>query len=872
MANLKDKKVVLVDGSGFIFRAFYAFPADMTRPIDHLHVNALYGFCVLLGKLIREFEADYIAVVFDASRQTFRQEIYPEYKSNRPPVPEELVPQFKLIREAVNAFDVAWIEMDGYEADDLLATYANMTAEQGGQAIVVSSDKDLMQLMRPGVALFDPMKHKYVTEEDVLKKFYTTPDKVVEVQALWGDATDNVPGIRGLGPKTAGKYINEYGSLENLYAHLDELKEGKAKSLLAEFKEDAFISKQLVSLKKDVPVSKGLSEFERKEINPIKLNAFYQTNGFKSLMISCIEEKRSYEQISSSKELEEFVKKIKDAGLFAFDVVLNQGVAKGIAISVQKNEAFYIPFNETPAQVSLFDIPKGLPFSEVERLIYPLFSDKSVLKIAHDLKTAWHGLSAVKNVEFNNYDDTALMVYNQDGNLLSVDFEKRVLQDVGINIMPVKKLTDYSDLTPIFCQRADGVFQLYQNIKTRPTSDLYKTMDLPLLPVLYHMEQTGIKIDPAQLRQLSTLYEQKLNELTDLIYEASGQVGWNINSPKQLGEILFDVMQLPNGGKSKTGSYKTDSDTLEELADNFPIVQYVLEYRQISKLKSTYSDALQELYDKKTQRVHTTFSEVSTSTGRLSSNSPNLQNIPVRTEAGRAIRQTFIAEKGCVLISADYSQVELRLLASMAKVEGLKQAFLSGEDIHARTACEVFQVSPENLTPVLRRQAKAINFGIVYGISGFGLAKQLGIDSKSAKKYIDFYFERYPEIKQYMADTIKFAEENEFVLTADGRKCYVAGINDKRMKAFASRAAINAPIQGTAADIMKKVMIALPEQLKPFDAKMLLQVHDEVIIECPEKNAEQVASLVKSIMEKMANLDIPLVAETGIAKTWADAH
>ena len=929
--SLNNKKVVLIDGSGYIYRAFYALP-PMTRP-DGTPVNAVYGFCAMLMKLLKEMPADYLAVMFDTSRQTFRMDIYPDYKGTRRETPEELIPQFPLLRQAVDAFGIAQSEMTGYEADDLLATYARLAHEKGAEVTIVSADKDLMQLVGSGVMIYDPMKQRVVEAEQVMEKFGVTPDKVIDVQALAGDTSDNVPGVRGIGIKTAAALINEYGTLENLLDNVDSIKQNKRREVLTADAELARMSKKLVTLNAFAPIEKPLDDFKLTSPDLAKTQAFFEQMGFKSLIpklasfhvaapqtkndsdvsapvapalpvVAKVEKK--YALIQDARELEKQLKIAEEKGLLAIDtetdsLTATQAHIVGFSFCYEEGKAFYVPLrHKSPnAQIDLFgneegEVIKQIPVKEALALLKPVLENPGVLKIGHNIKYDWH-VFANEYGDLNLYpiDDTMVLSYDLDGaahphnmdDLAALFLDYTTIQYKDVCGAGRTKITfDKVDLAAALdyaAEDADITLRLWHFLKERLANEkrvsLYELSDRPCVAVLYQMEREGVKVCREELKKLSAQFGEKLKTQEQKVIASAGEE-FNVNSPAQLGKILFEKLGLPKGTKSKkTGAWSTDAAVLEELADDgFEIAREILEYRQFAKLKSTYTDALQEQINPKTGRVHTNFMQTVASTGRLSSNDPNLQNIPIRQEEGRAIRRAFVAEKGKLLLSADYSQVELRLMAHVADVKALKDAFASGADIHAATASQIFGVPVEGMNPMIRRRAKAINFGIIYGISAFGLAKQLGIERREAQDYITAYFAKYPEIRTYMENTIAFARANGFVMTPFGRKCAVGDMNDKNAarRQFAERSAINAPIQGGAADIIKKAMLRVTPALREagLSAKLLLQVHDELILEMPEAEAEKTAEVVRQVMENVVTLSVPLIAEVGIADNWADAH
>lgn len=923
------KKVVLIDGSGYIFRAFYALP-PMGRD-DGTPVNAVYGFCNMLMKLIREMPADYLAVVFDAARVTFRQTIFPAYKATRKETPEALIPQFPILRQAVEAFDVAQIEMEGYEADDLLSTYARLAHERGFEVTIVSSDKDLMQMVGSGVTIFDPMKQRIVDVEQVLEKFGVTPDKVVDVQSLAGDSTDNVPGVSGIGLKTAAQLINEYGSLENLLANAENIKQPKRREALIKDAEMARVSKKLVTLDAFAPVEVSLDAFAVKAPDIEKIKKFLEKQTFKSLLsklpnwitsraetmpnlprpvmpdVRPIE--KEYTLIQTPDVLKKWVDGAIKKGVAAVDTEtdsLSQTRARivGFSLCFEEGKACYVPLRHKGkskqgelfggAENSVEEI-KQLSVREALDILKPLLTDKSVLKVGHNIKYDWHVFANEygDGLDIAPIEDTMVLSYDLDGAAhghgmdelaeLFLDYQTIRYEDV-CGKGKLKITFDRVELQPACdyaAEDADITLRLYHYLKRRLLNErrvkIYELLDRPTIPVLFDMERAGIKVCDKELQKLSDSFGARIKDLEKRIFELAGEE-FNLNSPGQMGRILFDKMGLKGSTKNaKTGSWSTEAAVLETLVDDgVEIAAKILEWRQFSKLKSTYSDALQEQINPRTGRVHTNFMQTVTSTGRLSSNDPNLQNIPIRSEEGREIRRAFIAEKGKLLLSADYSQIELRLMAHVANVEGLKDAFARGADIHAATASKMFRVPVEGMDPMIRRRAKAINFGIIYGISAFGLARQLGTSRTQAQEYINAYFERYPEIKAFMEDTVSFARSNGYVMTPFGRKCSVGNLNDRNAarRSFAERAAVNAPIQGGAADIIKKAMLRLPDALTEagLAGKMLLQVHDELVLEVPESEIEKTTAVVKNVMENVVSLSVPLIAEVGAGLNWAEAH
>ncbi len=918
--------VFLIDGSGFLFRAYYGIKQRMTRA-DGTLVNAVHGFSTMLMKLIDDTDADHIAVIFDSARKTFRNDIYPEYKAHRPPPPDDLIPQFELVREATRAFNVACVDMPGYEADDLIATYAALAKKQGAEVTVVSSDKDLMQLVDDRVTMFDAMKGKKIGPDQVMEKFGVGPDRVIEVQALAGDSSDNVPGVPGIGIKTAAQLIVEYGDMEGVLAHAEEIKQPKRRQNLIDHANDARVSKELVTLKNDVPVKVPLSDFAVKEPDQDELLEFLAAQDFRKLTERVSSRygfeasddasinyapqtiEASYELVQDMDALEKWVAGANNKGVVAFDTETTSLDATraelvGVSLCFEAGRACYIPLaHKAPAAQGTFDLgdgggdgnnadaPEQAPFDLALARLKEMLEDPAVLKIGHNIKYDAQVL-ANYGIQVQAVDDTMLLSYVLEcglhghglDDLSDMHFEHKNIKfkevagagksQVTFDLVPLDKALDYA------AEDADMTWRLHTLLKPRLVEEnmvtVYETLERPLIGVLVDMERHGIKVDAAELKRLSDDFAVRQDELMEEVHELAGR-DFNVGSPKQLGEVLFDEMGLPGGKKGKTGAYTTGAEVLEKLAaEGHVLPQKVLDWRQLAKLKSTYTDALTAQINPDTGRVHTSYSMAGTSTGRLASSNPNLQNIPVRTEEGRKIREAFIPETGCKLLSADYSQIELRLLAHVAGIDTLIDAFRSGDDIHALTASQVFGVPVEGMDPMVRRQAKAINFGIIYGISAFGLARQLDISNGEASDYINAYFERYPGIRTYMDQTKEEARNQGFVSTLFGRKCHVRGIGDKNpsMRNFAERAAINAPIQGGAADIIKRAMIAMPDALETagLKAKMLLQVHDELVFEVPEEELDATSDIVKNTMENAARLDVPLIVDSGIGDNWNQAH
>lgn len=908
----------LIDGSGYIFRAFYALP-PITRS-DGVPVGAVYGFTKMLMGLIKENPCTHMLVLFDAKRRNFRNDIYPEYKANRKETPPELIPQFPLIRQATKAFSIPYMELEGYEADDLIATYARLATEQGFKTRVISADKDLMQLMSPNVDIYDPMKKKLLDETDVFNKFGVSPDKIVDVQALMGDSSDNIPGAVGIGPKTAAALINEFGSVDSLLARLDEIPQEKRRQGLKNDAERVRLSKQLATLDTHVPVSDYLAQFQLKKPDIVQIDAFLSQNEFKSLQSMATDFARhqtvqkpvipdsppsDYELIQDETALTKWIQHCQQQPV----VFLNTKTTSpdwidaklvGFSLSDKAGHACYVPLrhggDETDKALDLFSVqtnrPKQIPVRTALNLLKPLLANPSVLKVGHNIKYDMHVLAKEYGADFvcAPIADTLLMSYDLDGmnhghgldELAALHLKHTLISFESVCGNGKNKTTfDQADLNKAChyaAEDADITGRLYflfkDKLEQSPVYPVYQEIDNPLIPILFDMEERGILIDPAQLKTLQRDFIQQLSQLTDEIYQLAGEE-FNINSPAQLGVILFEKMGLNGGKKGIRGKWTTDSDILEKLAfEGSALAQKVLDFRLIAKLKNTYVDALLDLADKTHNRIHTSFSLTSTNTGRLASSNPNLQNIPIRTEAGKKIREAFIAKSGHQLICADYSQIELRLLADVAGVHTLQQAFRENADIHAATASQVFGIPLNQIDTDTRRRAKAINFGIVYGISAFGLANQLGISRAQASAYIKTYFEKYPEIKAYMSDTIEFAKQHGYVLTPMGRRCVIKGFESARTRGFAERAAINAPIQGGAADLIKVAMIRVLMCLKEnqIPANLLLQIHDELIFEVPDAAVEKAVPLIKQTMEQVANLSVPLLVDVGVGHSWKQAH
>ena len=915
------QRLFLIDGSGFIFRAFHALP-PLSRP-DGTPVNAVFGFTNMLSRLLSDMRDDKVAVIFDNARKTFRSDIFPAYKANRSEPPPELVPQFALVREATRAFNVPSIELAGFEADDLIASYAEAALAEGDDVIIISSDKDLMQLIRDGVSMLDPVKNRTIGPAEVQEKFGVAPDKVVDVQALCGDSVDNVPGVPGIGIKTAAELIGLYGDLDTLLERAHEIKQPKRRETLMTNADLARVSRELVRLRADVPLPMALSELGKRHPDHDVLRAFLTEQGFRALIqkldggqlatthleaapnpppvATPSQVSANYELVVTEEALDRWIERARTAGILAFDTEttsLDVMVADlvGVSLSTAPGLACYIPVGHV-ARGDLGGLalggarPAQLPLDLVLGKLRGLLVDEAVLKIGHNIKYDM-AILARYGLEISPWDDTMLISYALAGGLHGHGMDELAQLHLGYTAISYDAVTGTGKARISFAEvaldqalayaaeDADVTLRLHAALKPQlplaRVTTVYETIERPLIPIVMAMERRGVRVDPDALRRLSGEFAQKMGALESEIHLLAGE-SFNIASPKQLGVVLFEKMKLPGGKKTKTGDYSTNSDVLEPLAEQgHPLPAQVLEWRQLAKLKSTYADALVGQIDRQTGRVHTSFSMAATSTGRLSSTDPNLQNIPVRTEEGRKIRSAFIADEGCRLLSVDYSQIELRLLAEIADIGALKQAFQDGVDIHALTASQVFGVPLEALDKETRRKAKAINFGIIYGISAFGLAKHLDCGPGEAKGFIDRYFERYPGIRSFMEDTKAFARQHGYVVTLFGRKCHMAGIQDKNpaRRGFAERQAINAPIQGTAADVIKRAMLRIPAALDEarLTARLLLQVHDELLFEAPEAEIEATSALVRRIMEGAASFSVPLIAEAGSGLTWAEAH
>ena len=931
MAFGKGHHLHLIDGSAFIFRAYHALP-PLTRKSDGLPVGAVAGFCNMLQRYVESNTGPdaptHVAVIFDHSGKTFRNAMYDKYKANRAPTPEDLIPQFPLTREATRAFNVACKEVEGFEADDIIATLACRARDAGGSCTIISSDKDLMQLIGGGVVMLDAMKNKVIDRDGVVEKFGVFPERVVDVQALAGDSVDNVPGAPGIGIKTAALLINEYGSLEELLDRAGEIKQPKRRESLQDNRAQIEMSKRLVQLECDMALDFTIDDLEVQDPDPQALLDFVVKMEFRTLSKRLAEKLKveapmiaeptiavavsdapqasaidpsKYETIRDGAGLQVWIDRIYARGYVAVDTEttgLNEMRADlvGVSLCVEAGEAAYLPLSHRAGQADDLFGTDVLAEGQMDQaaalaMLKPMLEDSSILKIGQNMKYDAKILARV-GIQIAPIDDTMLMSYAQNGGLHNhgMDFlSERYLDHAPISIKTLLgsgKSAITFDRVPIdeasryAAEDADITLRLWQYLKPglhrNKVTVVYETLERPLVPVLAEMEMYGIKVDRDTLSRMSNGFAQKMAGLEAEIHQMAGR-SFNVGSPKQLGEILFDEMALPGGKKGKTGAYATGVDILEDLATEHELPGRVLDWRQLSKLKSTYTDALQDHIHPDTGRVHTSYSIAGAITGRLASTDPNLQNIPIRSEEGRKIREAFVADTGKTLVALDYSQIELRILAHIADIQSLKQAFADGIDIHALTASQMFDVPLDQMTPEVRRKAKAINFGVIYGISGFGLARNLRIPRVEAQAFIDTYFERFPGIRTYMDDTVAFAKEHGYVQTLFGRRIHTPEISAKGPHAgFAKRAAINAPIQGTAADVIRRAMVRMPAAIAHLPAKMLLQVHDELLFEVEDAAVKELTQIAKRVMEgaslPVVKLDVPLIVESGSGSNWAQAH
>ena len=917
----KTDHFYLIDGSGYIFRAYYALP-PLTRKSDGLPTGAVNGFCNMLFKLLEDSKSDdnkekptHFVVIFDSARKNFRNEIYSDYKGNRSDAPDDLIPQFDYIRKSVEAFNLPSVELLNYEADDLIATYSEQILSAGAKVTIISSDKDLMQLYKKNIRIYDPMKNKYISDQDILDKFGVEPSKVIDVQALAGDSSDNVPGVPGIGVKTAAELINEYKTLENLLKKASEIKQNKRRQTLIENKDKAIVSKKLVTLKKDVPIKNEIIEFKLKNVDKKKLYDFLREMEFNRLLSSAIStygeigfekdqkieksinqkiNSKNYQLIENEKDIDKWLKEAEEKGEFAIDTETtsldpHQADLVGISLSTKVGHACYIPLAHKSK--------KNMNEKSIIKKIKPILEDKSIKKIGQNIKFDYIILFH-RGIDMTSMEDTMLMSYVLDAgkNRHNMDTLSQIHLDhktisykdlVGTG----KKQINFSevdlDLAKNYASEdADITFRLYQifikNLKSEKLLNIYEIFEKPLIKILAHMEICGIKVDNNFLKILSKKFEGKIQKLEKEIFKISKKE-FNIGSTKQLGEIMYNELKIANIKKTKKGSFATSAQVLEDLSfKGHELPKLVLDWRQVTKLKNTYSDSLQEHINKNSKRVHTSFLLAATSTGRLASSDPNLQNIPIKSDDGKDIRKSFIADNQSLLISADYNQIEMRILADLADVKELKKAFKNNEDIHSLTASQVFNVKVKDVNSDMRRKAKAINFGIIYGISQYGLAKQIGVSNVEAEEFLNAYFIKFPEIKNYMEYTIEFCRKSGFVNNIFGRRTHVTGINDKNfnIRNFQERAAINAPIQGSASEIMRLAMIRINkkfESIKNLNCKILLQIHDELIFEVKKDEVLEYEKLIKKEMSSVKDSDlhtfsIPLSIDINHGNNWGELH
>ena len=922
MTNIKKTDhFYLIDGSGYIFRAYYALP-PLTRKSDGLPTGAVSGFCSMLFKLLEDSKSNenlqkptHFAVIFDSARKTFRNEIYSDYKANRSEAPDDLAPQFEYIRKSVLAFNLPSVELINYEADDLIATYVDEILTLGAKVTIVSSDKDLMQLYKKNVRIFDPMKNKFIHEDDIHNKFGVDASKVIDVQALAGDSSDNVPGVPGIGVKTAAELINKYGTLEKLLKSAHEIKQNKRRETLIENKDKALISKQLVTLKHDAPINQNLEDFRLKEIDKDKLYKFLREMEFNRLLSSAISAygepnllsskievqekqkqitKKSYSLISEIDELDEWIKEAEEVGEVAIDtetssVDPNQAYLVGISLSSKIGKACYIPVGHKSNN--------NLDKKKVLEKLKPLLEDPSIKKIGQNIKFDFIILYR-EGITISPMEDTMLMSYVLDAGKNRHNMDTLSELHLGHKTIAFKDLVgsgkkeiNFSDVEldkakDYAAEDADITFRLYKkfikNLKLEKMINIYEIFEKPMIEILAFMEMRGIKIDSNFLKSLSLKFEKKIEKLEKEIFKIAKK-DFNIGSPKQLGDIIYNDLKIAGLKKTKKGGFATSASVLEDLAfkgHKFP--QLVLDWRQVSKLKNTYSDALPEHVNPLTKRVHTSFLLAATTTGRLASSDPNLQNIPIKSEDGKDIRKAFVAEKNHTLISADYNQIEMRILADLAGVKELKKAFKNNEDIHSLTASQIFNIDIKKVDQDQRRKAKAINFGIIYGISQYGLAKQINVSNYEAEEFLNAYFAKFPEIKIYMDETIKFCRKSGYVNNIFGRRSHFNAINDKNfnVRNFQERAAINAPIQGSASEIMRLAMIRLQKNLNQnnkLKSKMLLQIHDELIFEVPKNEVDEMTKIIKKEMTSVSesehhSFSTPLTVDINIGDNWGTLH
>ena len=919
MKTIKKNHYYLIDGSGYIFRAYYALP-PLSRKSDGLPTGAVSGFCSMLFKLLEDvkkgegkFKPTHFAVIFDSARKNFRNEIFKEYKANRAEAPDDLVPQFEYIRKAVEAFSLPSIEMQNYEADDLIATYTKKALERGDTVTIVSSDKDLMQLLQKGVRLYDPIKNKELGEKEVFDKFGVKPEQVIDVQSLAGDSTDNIPGVPGIGVKTAAELINKYKNLDNLLKNAHQIKQNKRRQTLEENKDKALISRELVRLKNDINLNDDLSSFILKDLDKNKLYEFLREMEFNRLLsqvisyygepsksnTAIIEDKskitlkNNYKSITKINLFHEFIKKLNKQKVIAFDTETTsinplQAELVGISLCSDVSEAFYLPLKHKNSE--------NLDLKETLKEIKTILEDPSKIIVGQNIKYDMLILDKY-DIQIANPHDTMLMSYTLDAGLNRHNMDTLAEIHLSHKCISYKEITgtgkskinfdevDLKTATNYAAEDAQVTLALYnyflKRLDKEKIKEIYENFEKPMLQILCAMEKKGIKVDEQQLKKLSSLFQKRIENLQKQIYKIANKE-FNIASTKQLGEIIYNELKISKHKKTKKGSLATNSNILEDLAyagHEFP--KLVIEWRQLTKLKSTYTEALQEHINPKTKRVHTSFLLAATNTGRLASSDPNLQNIPIKTNEGKEIRKAFVADKANCLISADYSQIEMRILADLADVKELKKAFKNNDDIHSMTASEVFNCSLKQVDEEMRRKAKAINFGIIYGITQYGLAKQLSVSNSEALEFIESYFKKFPEIKSYMNATIKTCRKNGYVSNIFGRKIHLRGINDKNfsVRSFQERAAINAPIQSSAADIIRIAMINIfnNKKIKLDESKMLLQIHDELVFESTQDNIKQHIEQIKHSMESAGSsqfhkFSIPLKVNVNYGSNWDDAH
>ena len=915
----KTDHFYLIDGSGYIFRAYYALP-PLSRKSDGLPTGAVNGFCTMLYKLLEDSRSDdnknkptHFAVIFDSARKNFRNEIYKDYKANRGETPEDLVPQFEYIRKSVKAFNITSAEMLNYEADDLIATYVEQILQKGAKVTIVSADKDFMQLVKPRVRLYNPMKSKVLGNKEVKEKFGVDPNKVVDVQALAGDSSDNVPGVPGIGIKIAAELINKYKSLAKLLEKANEIPQNKRREAILENKDKAILSRKLVELKRDVPVKQKLETFTLKEIDKEKLYDFLREMEFNRLLSQVIShygepaenkinnfaknqkfDLEKYQSILKISQLEDWIKKIEEKGIVAVDTETNslnpqKANLVGISLCFDSGQACYIPLEHATEKV----LEKKLVLERLKIIL----EDKSIKKIGQNIKFDFIVLLH-NGIKLNSIEDTMLMSYALDAGRHRHNMDN--LSEIHLNHKPIsfRDVTGYGknkisfDKVPIklatkyAAEDADVTFRLYSLFKDRLDQEklikIYELFEKPMISILAQMEIEGVKINPNFLNKLSKKFDNKLKKLEKEIFSLARKE-FNIGSPKQLGEVLYNELKIATLKKTKKGRFATSAMVLEDLAfKGHKLPGHVLDWRQLAKLKNTYTDTLPEHLNATTNRIHTSFLLAATTTGRLASSEPNLQNIPIKTEDGKEIRKAFVAEDNHCLISADYNQIEMRILADLADVRELKKAFKNNEDIHSLTASQIFNLPLNKIDGETRRRAKAINFGIIYGISQYGLAKQISVSNQEAAEFLKSYFNKFPEIKDYMNMTINFCRKNGYVNNIFGRKCYITGINDKNynVRNFQERAAINAPIQGSAADIIRLAMISINQVLNKssdLKTKMLLQIHDELVFESPKNEFEKIVPIIKKNMMEVSSskhhlFSIPLTVDVNYGNNWGEAH